>query len=50
LDVSIIGAKSGPIQERFYIDRKVNGFKLNASGPFRIVVDPDKKLLFKEMN
>jgi aminopeptidase N len=49
LEVSIIGAKSGTIHERFYVDSQVKGFKLKASGPFRIVVDPNKKLLYTEM-
>jgi aminopeptidase N len=50
LEISIIGSKSGTIHERLYIDSQVKGFKLKASGPFRIVVDPDKKLLYTEMN
>ncbi len=50
LDVSIIGAKSGTTHERFYIDSQVKTFKLKVTGPFRIVIDPEKKLLYKELN
>jgi aminopeptidase N len=48
IEISII-SKSGTTHERLFIDKQVNEFKVKASGPFRIQVDPGVKLLYDEL-
>ncbi len=49
LDVQIIGnLGTESFKERFYVDSKEKEFKIRTKGPFRMVIDPDKKLLFSE--
>jgi aminopeptidase N len=49
IDVQIIGnLGTESFKERFYVDSKEEEFKIKTKGPFRIVVDPEKKLLYDE--
>jgi aminopeptidase N len=49
VDIQIIGnLGTGSFKERFYVDSKEKEFKIKTKGPFRIVVDPEKKLLYEE--
>lgn len=49
IDIQIIGnLGTASFKERYYVDSKEKEFKIKTQGPFRIVVDPEKKLLYEE--
>lgn len=50
IDVNILGnLGTGNFKERFYVDSKEAEFKIKTKGPFRVVIDPDTKLLYSEL-
>lgn len=49
IDVQIIGnLGTESFRQTFYVDGKEKEFKIKTTGPFRVVIDPDKKLLYTE--
>ncbi len=49
IDVKIIGnLGTESFKERFYVDSRDEEFKIKTKGPFTVIIDPDKKLLYAE--
>jgi len=49
IDINIVNTNGETTKQRFQVDSKEFGFKLKTKGPFRMAVDPEKKLLFTEV-